>query len=279
MIEKSPQEWLETKNQSLCKIDELVERWNKRITLDDLRIDERFRSGELHIILHLRIKDTGEQWGVCLESARFQNKFLPAIPPSCREEGVFPHGENVPMLIDIIQFVNAPEHVVSALIWLKPIDEFYRFWPDALYFSSLLGFVSIPILRDGKADRSARSTVCPRDSKLICQLIERAPDVVDCVTSDSKRLEGIDGKVFPGQKGISKIRVLLQKTNLLVSSPSISQLDFEITDVLFGPFDFYPEQDDSVVGGEWHFKTSSDHKPVGGIISPYEDEFRQEHAG
>jgi hypothetical protein len=49
--------------------------------------------------------------------------------------------------------------------------------------------------------------------------------------------------------------------------------------VLFGPFDFYSKQDDSVVGGEWHFKTSSGHRPVGGIISAYEEEFRREHAG
>jgi hypothetical protein len=46
MVRKSAEEWLEAKNQCFHDVDELMERWNKRITLDNLRIDEPDGAGQ-----------------------------------------------------------------------------------------------------------------------------------------------------------------------------------------------------------------------------------------
>lgn len=278
MVERSPQEWLEIKNQCLREVDKFLHRWNESITLDNLRIKDRFKDGEIHIILHGLIVSTGERWGICLESPRLKQKLSP-IPPFGNVDGMVPDGESVPMLIDVIQFVDSPKDVTSALVWLKPIDDFYRFWPDALYFSSLLGFVSIPVLRDGKLYASGGNGVRTCQDKMICELVESAAQIVDEVSSDRQHVKGIDGKLSITPDDAAKIRVLLRESSVSVLTPSSLHLDFEITEVLFGPFNFYANQDQSIVGGEWHRKTSNGRRPVGGIISPYEDEFRQGHAG
>jgi hypothetical protein len=61
------QQRLEVGNQLVNKIHKLMERWEKRITLRNLRLADRFIDFELHILFHLRVKDTGEIWGACLE--------------------------------------------------------------------------------------------------------------------------------------------------------------------------------------------------------------------
>ena len=46
------------------------ERRKQSISLTNLRLADRFLNLEIHIILHLRIKSTGEQWGICIERSR-----------------------------------------------------------------------------------------------------------------------------------------------------------------------------------------------------------------
>jgi len=146
------QEGLEAGDQVIHKINQLMERWEKRITLRNLRIADRFLNFELHIILHLRVKDSGEVWGLCLEKVR------PHLKPIPGELIILPNGKQGTMLVNNIKLMDAPERIVPTFVWAERINSFYRFWPHALYFSSLTGFVSIEVLRNREHGIAIRSS-------------------------------------------------------------------------------------------------------------------------
>src|SRR4029077_16947808 len=58
---------LETEHQLLGKGDQILERWEKRITLRNLRLADRFLNFELNVLLHLRVKDSSKVWVVRFE--------------------------------------------------------------------------------------------------------------------------------------------------------------------------------------------------------------------
>jgi len=248
----------ELPNQVIHEIHKLTERWQQRITLHNLRIAERFLNFELHLLLHVRVETFGsrEMWGACV-----CNQVI-ARHPIGDEKVVVPDSEVRPMFIDVVQLVNSPQRVsmTPAFVWLKRINDFYRLWPDALYFSSLVGFVSSGILRNREFDSTAR--FLPRRTnfgQLVCEVVECAPEVVDNISGGRDDLDGYlrnFGDIGKASENAIKWRIAISENDVRVFTPTCDNRRFEVCEVLLGPFDFYSDKNKSAVCRQAHISAS-----------------------
>ena len=67
MKPQSDQQGLETENQVVNIIRHLNERWEQRLTLDNLRLAERYVKGELHLLIHFRVGGVTEEYAALLK--------------------------------------------------------------------------------------------------------------------------------------------------------------------------------------------------------------------
>lgn len=249
----SLQETLKVKDDTLNAVHPLMERFQKCIGLSNLKLSTRFAALETHIILHVRIKGTCEMWAVCFERAWTDEKGHLLLVPGSDEQNVVINDETEAVLVDVVQLMDAPEDVVSALVWFQPIDLFYRLWPDALYLSSFFGMVSSFVTRDGKFYAPTwRGATGPDYGEMICEVVESTSQVVDHIASDRHSIKGKHWNRSVVLSALSKIRIRLKYGDVLVTVPMGKEFPIEITEVKFGPFNFYPDQNNSVVGRKWH---------------------------
>src|SRR5262245_20505769 len=82
MKTESNEQRLETNNDVINRLHHIMERWQERLTLDNLRIADRYVKGELHILVRFRIGGIDEE-----HIAFFQR----ALPIS----GAYPEGRNL----------------------------------------------------------------------------------------------------------------------------------------------------------------------------------------
>jgi hypothetical protein len=122
----SLQERLEAENQALRNLNKLTQRWKNRITARNLLIAQRFLNLELHVLLHLRVIESGKCWGVLLE------KEIP-VEPVRKENEIIRTGSERTMLVDAIKFMDSPEVKIPAFVWFQEIESFYSLWTDTIY--------------------------------------------------------------------------------------------------------------------------------------------------
>jgi len=235
----------EDNDEVINKINQLMERWEQRITRRNLKIAERFVNFELQILLHVRVVDSRELWVVCLEVVREETD----VPkPVSNQEAVIGVGEKRSVLVDVIKLVDFPKRVIPAFVWFESVDSFYRFGTHTLYFSSLLPFVSSSILRNRKLNTPTRLFARPNPDELVCKVIKRAPEVVDNIASRSEGVEGTDAVFTKLFEGLARLRIFIGSERLEVLLPETNELGFEVDEVLLGPLNFHSDEDQSVVG-------------------------------
>jgi hypothetical protein len=86
--------------------------------------------------------------------------------------------------------VNPPERFIPALVRLEPIDSFYCLGPHSFYFSKSFGFVSGFVLRNRKFDASTRFPSGAEFHKLVSEMVERTPQIVNYIPGSRKDIEG-----------------------------------------------------------------------------------------
>jgi hypothetical protein len=232
-----------------------MQRWEHRITARNLRLAQRFLNLELHILLHLRVIKTSIGWGILLE------KEIP-IEPVGMQEKVMGKREQRSMLINAVKFVDAPERVIPTFVWFEPIESFYDLWPDTIYNSGLAGFVTSEILANRKVVLLGNSA--PADQEQVAhQVIEGASQIVRDVACSSEHFGGEARHISAGigggeallefergfvRRAIGTLQVSIGDN--YVSALCGQNVGCEIMEVLFGPLNFYADQNDSVVGAK-----------------------------
>jgi hypothetical protein len=104
------EERLKAENQALRNVNHLVQRWENRITARRLRIAQGFLDLELHVLLHLRVIDSGKRWGVLLE------KEIP-IKPISEENKILRPWSDRTMFVDTVKLMDSPQIKVPAFVW------------------------------------------------------------------------------------------------------------------------------------------------------------------
>ena len=100
--------------------------------------------------------------------------------------------EQVPVLVDIVKLVDFPERFIPAAVRFDRIDCEFGVFPHSLYLPSLSGFVSGDVLRDRELDLPrirGPLVVGPDKNKLICEMIEGAPEILNHVSGGGKNIK------------------------------------------------------------------------------------------
>ncbi len=238
----------EARDEVVHKIDQLMERWDKRLTFQNLRFIERFVDFELEILIRYGSSDAFDDplkdWIACLEPE-------PAVEPVAGEQKVVSDREEKTVLVDVIKLMDFPERFVSALVRFEPVDRFYGLLPHSLYLSSLSGFVYLGTRRSG--ERNVAVGFSPRESdlgKVIRQVVESTPDVLDDVSSGRNDIKWENGKRSEAKRAFSSLRIVMHPDNMHILVPKLDDFGIQLREVLLGPFDLYPNEHKPIFGGQ-----------------------------
>ncbi len=130
---ESRKQGLEGYDRTVRMLNELSERWNNRLTLDNLRLAERYVEGELCIILHARLAN---EECVAVFQRHLEIRQRKTAGYALSEEFVNPHGQvngalrdgnegcqQSMVLVGNVQFVDKPECVIflPGTVWLRQL--------------------------------------------------------------------------------------------------------------------------------------------------------------
>jgi hypothetical protein len=253
VVLSSFEERLEAENQALRNVNHLVQRWENRITARRLRIAKRFLDLELHIVLHLRVVESGKCWGVLLE------KEIP-IEPIGKENKIPRPRSDRTMFVDTVKLVNSPEIKVPAFVWFEEIESFYSLWPDTIYKSVSSGFVTSDALRNWESI-PVRDFASSNDEHVTHQVIESGAQIVGDIASSSRNIRRTDDSLQEAVRAwnsLSDAEIIRRAFSFLSVSLSddhcsalySQDVGCQIVEVLFGPLNFYANENDSFVGAK-----------------------------
>lgn len=220
-----------------------------------LRLGQRFQNLELHILLHLRVIESGKGWGVLLE------KKIP-IEPICKEDEVTRKWSERTMFIDTVKLVDSPQIKIPAFVWFEEIESFYNTWPDTVYKAISTGFITSKALRN--RERVPTGNCASGDHEgMAHQVIESSTQIMGDVSHSSGDIRRADKSIQEPVSAGKSLREADAETirrafQFLVVSLSdnncsalyIRDVGCQIVEVLFGPLNFYANQDDSFVGSK-----------------------------
>jgi hypothetical protein len=246
----------ETDNQVVNQITKMLEDFKNRMTLNNLRLSERYIKGELHIFIQFSL--AGSDYVAIFE--RFPDvggseatDAAEATRPIIGDEKTHFHkvdgrDEQSVVLVGNVQFVESPEHVVSTSVRLGSVNGIYSTLRHALYSSMSLGMVFRGKLPDRESGLLVgRSTI--DENELVGEMVKGTSEIVDSVPSDKSdfKRRGLD--IEYAVNVISRLRIMLTLNSMGLAIEEPVPLDFQITDVLFGPFNFNANLRESFVSG------------------------------
>jgi hypothetical protein len=238
----------------------LMKHFNNRLTLDNLRLPERYLNGEVHLFMHLRHGENVEY------VASFQREMpdarLQEHPRVLGFGNVFQNSEElisdfsnfggrhtmVPILrsnseqqtvlVNVVELMELPEKFAGpSRICLDLGEGFYGVRRKQLFYSLNSGFEFLGRISHREIDMVERSGRFGSDAnQTVGQMVERAPQVLDGVASDERHIGGNGCDTSEVIKAIASIGCVLGlnwiRTTLNVVTPKI----LKVEDVFFGPF-------------------------------------------
>jgi hypothetical protein len=236
-------------DQNFDEVRELMERWNERLTLSSLKLSHRFESGKLRILL---------PFGHIQSAKRGIIVFEPVVPIESLTftENITAARYQSSVFVDVVKFVKSPKRVIPTFIRLEGVDELDGSWfNQALYFSTSTGFISMEVFANRERNVSQIFPAGLRvadQGEMVDHVIERAPKVVQNIASDRKHFETNDWEFYELRRALDKFRIVLRDTDMSVGVPIRLRGSFEFNEVLFGPFNLYPNKDESFFCAQRH---------------------------
>ncbi len=188
---------LELGDDAINQMRKLFEKWNDRITLDNLRLVERYLECEIEVLLHFLandragnsaqlcavIRNGAGEWhlkskasGVCCAGRQGDGSALIDISDSQQEM----------MLIADVELMKVQQLSGIRSIRLRGLDETYRSRMDSLYFSHVFKFAFGRTLINRKS-RILGDCVLVGQNQMARQVIQGTSEIVD-------RIAGKEGK-------------------------------------------------------------------------------------
>lgn len=256
------QERLEAGNDPVNKIRKLMEKWKNRLTLDNLRLAERYINGDLHFIAHLTTTDALEFCAVFekWDSRCFLNGELGGIE-YWRIDPLFRHFSPIPLsachpddnvlisgsaheqqlvLVGNVEIVEQPEIVVPSVVRLQSVNETYRSLAHSLYLSRRIGFVFGSRFRDRETGLLSGNAVIGLN-ELPRQMVKGTPQIVDNIADNAGELGRNWRPNLDSIDPLCGMRASLGSDSIWFSFPEGVEPSIKLADVVFGPFDFNPD--------------------------------------
>jgi hypothetical protein len=238
------------------KATQLMEKWNNRLTMNNLRLAKRYLEGDLELHVVFRLADVPDPTDYCA----ILKYWVPHARKSGSDElhrrncslesqvqGNVNHDfflakcgtEEHPVFVEIVKLVEFPESIVTALVRLESIYETYRARAHSLYLSRRLGFIFGRSLADGKVSSSGGCGPVGLD-QLKRQMVKNTSQLLDSFSSDQRDVSWYLCANLDLLNFISRLRIILGPDSIRISFQEGMQPLFKIADVLIGPFDFRP---------------------------------------
>ncbi len=260
---------LESDNQVVNQLNEILERFNERLTLDNIRLGDRYIKGEVHLLIHIRL--AGKEYVADLQrltelrEAEFTEvcKANSArLPSAGNRKGCLRHTNNGceqnMVLVGNVQSMEHPEsHTLPTLVRFGCVNCIYSRLRHALYASMTLGFVFRGKLPDGKTDltrffdgKDESALGATNLNQLPREMVKGASEVVDNVASNKSEISGRVLDVGDIAFCVSRLRVFLESESIGFGFESEEPLacGCQVSEVLFGPFNLYPNERESFIG-------------------------------
>jgi hypothetical protein len=236
---------------ALHELDELLDRWENRLTVDNLALAERYLKGEIRLIVSFeKIGRADKQFRAVLQGvlpiARVdgerKNRYLLGLPFDRQPEvqpNVFiggPYRYDRLVFVQSVKLVDHPKGFAPSLVWFETVNESFADRAHSLYFSRSVGFEFLHTAADWKAcPGSDLPTVS--QNQLANQLIQSRTQIVHNVADRGAQA---GWHVFDDVNPVdvaARLRVLVSDDAVWVALDEGPDVSFKLTDVAFGPFD------------------------------------------
>jgi hypothetical protein len=155
-----------TGNDVIDQIHHMLERFDQRLTLTNLRLVERYMEMELHFLIEFGIRGRNEKFIAYLErfadpgevATRIVLKDSLKVNQSPQWDGVIQPeagstvldngGDQQAVFVDVVKLAEAPEQVIPTFVRFDLMDSGYGLRGDSLYFSLHAGFVFRDIIEN-----------------------------------------------------------------------------------------------------------------------------------
>ncbi len=229
------------------KIRNSIQHWQERCTLENPRFIQRYKKGELQVLLKFSTGFVPKEYVIVFERKPDINENHPRIRPLPLCEQFWEYARQVnskvpanncnwePVFVDDTQAVQAPENIsLPSLVWFNSADRIYSILPHALYFSKAVGFV-VSGTRTRKLNPLTFAAICSTPEST-CQIVQGASEILDGVSSDGGD-HGIDWLHVRDAIRRAAICIHLADRFVWPTPYEFGDLDFKILDMMIGPFD------------------------------------------
>lgn len=255
----------------LCELDEALERFNNRLTVDNLALAKRYLEGELwvglglaglgggqgkeyRVVLHreptLRasnIKENGPLFEKpshgFIHVSYFGRQGVDGRDDMSKvgvQAGVRgPHRYDRLVFVEQIESVEFPEGFVPTWVWLEPLGERDRFGASPLHpFTQDLGLEVGWVFGEREVRVFRRATIgCDQRSG---QEVKRGSQVVDDVADDGAPVSGNTFRHLNPEVDLSGLAVLVYENAVGFAPMKGFNLPLQVTEVCFSSIDLHP---------------------------------------
>ena len=243
---KSSEHRLEGYDRTVHMLEQLSERWADRPTFNNLRLAECYIKGEFCVILHARFADkewvavfqrlleVGQREGGRPEAGIERTDWELESAPSNGYESC----EQSVVLVRNVQIVDDPKGFVPSLVRFGCVNCIYRSLRHAAYFSRIHSFVFRGAVEDWERS-PARGDSPVDDHKLVCQMIQSTPQIVNNVSGDKTDLKWGWFQIGDIVSVVSRLWIGITPDGIGFRVNEFCASDPQFIDVLYGPFDLY----------------------------------------
>lgn len=240
----------ESLDDSLYQLSELKERWDNRLTRENLNIPKDYISGKVNLCLLIEFNgpnspDAGQCYAIvqALENRPRTDYQVPTIGDEsriryARSSSDAGYGNEIDVLIDIAEFGQGPQVIVPSLVWFHRRNDGDVLRRELLYLSlrsGLYEFISVPGKREIDALIASRSV---NPSERNRQVIERGSGVVDMLSGEHEqvRRERIDQSKL--ERAMSGLGINITESGASIRfAPHGINACLNLTGLFIGPFD------------------------------------------
>lgn len=233
----------------------LAQNYKQRDAFDYLRFVDRYLNGKLNILVKFRRRGINQEFlaiaqressgdgDVSLrESLRKLfgvevERFLEWL--SCEARSGRSSGYQQPMLVDFVKLVQAPENVISSLVWFEASDFVDSLFLSSLYFSVKSGlqlFGSRSLFEDWEIS-AGRKTLPTSGNQGAGHVVQCSSKVLNHVSGGGDERQGNRVSLRNDVNYLAGLEVWLSDDFIRVSTHEAVKQGTEILDVLFGPMD------------------------------------------
>src|SRR5437667_1425655 len=252
-MQDSDHESLKLSDDAANKIRHTIECFKNRLTSDNLRLSERYVKSELKILMRFSAVCGCGNINDLIASFQRHRSFGECDFPSGtkNDSPIVESGHdsgNQAMLVPTVKLMDVPQSVVPTHVRLYRTEQFFRTGAHLVYFSLTNGrcvlLATLRTIADREISVFVRAASTSLD-KLPREMIQRTSQVVDGISDYQcevcrDRLNSSDLQSY-----VTNCRLFLDAKCIRLRVAEGTDGGIQITDVLFGPFNFQADSVDS----------------------------------